>query len=338
MQPSSGGHWPTLWRVTFLLLVLAIGFRFDVGGDWLQYLDIIDSMRGVSLIDAVSNLRNDFLYTFLNWISANFEIGGVYFTNVICGTIFSWGLIEFCRAQPRAWLALTVAIPYLVIVVAMGYTRQGVAIGAVMLGLVALSEQKIMKFMLFMILAAAFHKTAVVLMPLALFSTSKNRALSAFLVVGFAGLFYLLLLQDATDNFRENYIGAQYESSGAAIRVVMNVLPAMIFLFFRKNFALNHTSQRFWTWMSLGGLVFVILLALSPSSTAVDRMALYWIPLQLFVLSRVPDALGRASRKANWVFVVVAYCAAVQFTWLFFAKTAFAWLPYQFYPWVALWN
>lgn len=338
MPPSLAGRWPGLWWVAFLLLVLGIGFRYQVGGDWFQYIDIIDSMRGVGLTDAVSNLRNDFFYTFLNWVSANFDIGGVYFTNVICAAIFSWGLIEFCRAQPRAWLALTIAIPYLVIVVAMGYTRQGVAIGAVMLGLVALSERNIVKFLMFMVLAATFHKTAVVLMPLAIFSISKNRTLSIFLIGGFAGLFYALLLQNATDNLLVNYVGAQYESSGAGIRVVMNVVPALVFLSFRRNFALNPVDQRFWTWMSLGGLAFVLLLAISPSSTAVDRMALYWIPLQLFVLSRLPDALARAGHAGNWVMMVVAYCAAVQFTWLFFAKTAFAWLPYQFYPWVALWN
>jgi hypothetical protein len=68
-------------------------------------------------------------------------------------------------------------------------------------------------------------------------------------------------------------------------------------------------------------------------------VALYWIPLQLFVLSRLPDALGRREGKnAFWVGVLVAYSAAVMVVWLFFAKTAFAWLPYQFYPWVWLWQ
>lgn len=77
----------------------------------------------------------------------------------------------------------------------------------------------------------------------------------------------------------------------------------------------------------------------SPSSTAVDRIALYWIPLQLFVLSRLPNALGRyAGKNLLWVFAVIAYSAAVHFIWLLYADTAFAWLPYQFYPWVWFWQ
>ena len=91
--------------------------------------------------------------------------------------------------------------------------------------------------------------------------------------------------------------------------------------------------------MAWSALLFIVLLMVSPSSTAVDRVALYWIPLQLFVLSRLPDALGKKDCKnAVWVYAVVAYSAAVHFVWLFYADTAFAWEPYQFYPWVWLWQ
>ena len=35
----------------------------------------------------------------------------------------------FVRRQPMPWLGLLVAIPYLVIVVGMGYSRQAIALG-----------------------------------------------------------------------------------------------------------------------------------------------------------------------------------------------------------------
>ncbi len=91
--------------------------------------------------------------------------------------------------------------------------------------------------------------------------------------------------------------------------------------------------------MSLGALAFIVLLAVSPSSTAVDRVALYWIPLQLFVWSRLPQAMGqRAGTQRQWLAVVLAYAFAVQFVWLFYADHSHAWLPYQFYPWEWLWQ
>jgi hypothetical protein len=91
--------------------------------------------------------------------------------------------------------------------------------------------------------------------------------------------------------------------------------------------------------MSLGGLAFIGLLAVSPSSTAVDRLALYWIPLQLYVWSRWPAAMARNhNAQLPWVAGVLAYSLAVQFVWLFYADHSWAWVPYQFYPWVWLWQ
>jgi hypothetical protein len=84
--------------------------------------------------------------------------------------------------------------------------------------------------------------------------------------------------------------------------------------------------------MALLALGFVVLLFVSPSSTAVDRMGLYLIPIQLFVLSRLPDAFPIMSRGVNpATLAVILYSAAVQFVWLNFAAHARYWIPYQLY-------
>lgn len=329
-------RWPYWWRLQFLLLVLMIGLRYEVGGDWWNYLPKVINASYQTLTQAVS--AGDPAYGLLNWLGARSGIG-IYLVNTVCAVFFSWGLITFCRAQPRPWLALVVAMPYLVTVVGMGYTRQGTAIGLAMLALVALSNRKVLLFVVFVALAATFHKSAVILMPLAVLAGTRRKLLTALWVGLSSVLFYVLLLQESVEALTENYVGAQYDSSGAAIRVAMNALPAAFFLLYRKRFAMPQADRTFWTWMSLAALGFVVLLMVSPSSTAVDRVALYWIPLQLFVLSRLPNALGSPNgRNVILVRVVVAYSASVLFVWLFFASHAHAWLPYQFYPWVALWR
>jgi len=255
---------------------------------------------------------------------------------MVSALFFSWGLVVFCRRQPRPWLALTVAIPYLVTVVAMGYTRQGAAIGLVMVALVALVDRKLLRFALFIALAAAFHKSAVILMPLAALASSKNKLLTVILVALFTGVLYWLYLQEAVEALQRNYLEAEYQSAGAAIRVSMNAVPAALFLLYRSRFQISsHDQKQFWTGLSLLALGFVGLLIISPSSTAVDRVALYMIPLQMFVLSRIPEVFGSLSGKGNgaWNFAVVGYSAFVLFVWLFFANNALQWLPYQFYPW-----
>ena len=331
------GHWSAQWRMMFVLLVLMIGLRHEVGGDWSTYLENLDMNVGVSLGETLLSPTGDPASRFLEGIGAYW--GGVYLVNTICAAVFSWGLVVFCRAQPFPWLSLVVAIPYLVIVVAMGYTRQGAAIGLAMLALVALGKGRALHFVLWIAVAALFHKSVIILAPMAVLAATKRKLWTVTWVCVAAGLLFVLLLRESVENLALGYLAAEYQSSGAGIRIAMNALPAMLFLSFRRRFALPKEQQSFWTWMALGALMFVGLLYVSPSSTAVDRVALYWIPLQLFVWSRLPNALGRRSKKKTfWISLVVGYSAAVQFVWLMFAATAFAWLPYQFFPWAWLWQ
>jgi len=335
----TGSHrWSDYWKIMFLMLVLMVGFRHEVGGDWFTYMGYVGRAATHSFIEIF--VLGDPAYELLNWLGSRLG-GGVFFVNSISAAFFIWGVIEFCRRQPRAWLALTVAIPYLVIVVGMGYTRQAAAIGLAMLGLVALADRHLLRFALFIALAAAFHKSAVILMPLGalgFFSVKRGRWVSLVIIGLFSFLLYWVFLQDAIDGLQYGYLEAEYQSGGAAIRIAMNALPAGLFLFFRSRFRLSSEENAFWTWMSLIALGFVVLLQVSPSSTAVDRVALYLIPIQLFVLSRIPEAFGRFSGRRNdiWVIAVIAYSALVQFIWLFFAAHADYWLPYQFLPWVWL--
>ena len=334
----SGKRWSFAWRLVFVLITLMIGLRHSVGGDWGSYLGNLESITNSTIEEAIARNKGDPSDSILNWVAGQLGLG-IYLVNFIYATLFTWGLLLFCREQPRPWLALTVAVPYLITVVAMGYSRQGVAIGLSMLGLVALNNKKVLNFVLWTSFAATFHKSAVILLPLAILAGTKIRILTILWVVITSLVLFILILQESVDALFVNYVGSEYASSGAAIRVAMNALPAFIFLVWRGRFELVPAQRSFWTWIALGAIAFVVLLIVSPSSTAVDRVALYWIPLQMFVLSRVPDAFGQpGSANTIWTYTIVFYSATVHFVWLFFATHSNYWLPYQFYPWVLLWH
>jgi hypothetical protein len=160
------------WLLTIVAFSLLIGFRFRVGGDWIQYFVYLADVEGCTLGEVLQ--RSDPGYRLLNWLSvqAGWDIYGV---NLLGGLIFSAGLAVFCRSLPRPWLALAVAVPYMVIVVAMGYSRQGIALGLAMLGLVALGRRSTAWFVIWVLLAATFHKTAVIMLPVAALAAARNR-------------------------------------------------------------------------------------------------------------------------------------------------------------------
>lgn len=119
----------------------------------------------------------------------------------------------------------------------------------------------------------------------------------------------------------------------------MNTAPALLLLLARKRFRLGSPQGSFWLWVPWSALTFVTFLYNSHSTTSVDHLTLYWIPLQLFVWSCFPDGmviLGAASPIG--VFFFATYSAKVYFVWLFFPVHSEYWLLYKFYPLVWLWN
>ena len=317
--PKRAGRGPFIFFG--VLIALMIGFRWQVGGDWSWDTRRIMQRQGADLFEFMSII--DPGYGALMWLTS---ISGfnIWFLHLMGGAIFTFGLQTFCLREPHPWLAMTVAVPYLVIVVAMGYDRQAVAIGFVMLAMVAMRELALRRFVVSMALATSMHTTALSLMPVFAFGSKINK-LWLFVVGGpvFAVGYYYLLQQKA-DSAIEGYIGTGYSSSGAAIRIVMNAIPSALFLVFRRRFLLSDEDRVFATGLSILGLLFVVALMASPSSTAVDRMALYVIPIQVFVLGRLPGVFGKAA-----VLAVILYSFAVMLVWLIFAANADAWVPYS---------
>jgi hypothetical protein len=113
----------------------------------------------------------------------------------------------------------------------------------------------------------------------------------------------------------------------------MNALPAAIFLLWRRRFFLVEAERNLWFWISLIALTLAVLGLTVNATTAVDRIGLYMLPLQMVVFAHLPEALGRPGFSNNaWVLAVLGYYAAVQFVWLNFAIHARWWVPYRFFP------
>ena len=320
--PRGGGFW-----VVIGILTLFIGFRFEVGGDWFNYLRNFENVYFGTLDEALA--LKDPGYRFIEWLNHQFG-WSVIGVNLMGAMLFSAGLAVFCRSLPRPWLALTVAVPYLVIVISMGYTRQGIAIGLAMIGFVLLGRRSVRGFIFWVLLAATFHRSAVLLLPIAALAATQRRLWSAFWVLVIVVVAYLTLLESSVDALYTNYVLAQYQSQGALIRLVMNAVPAVIFLVWRRRFQMPLAQMRLWLWCSLISVALVGVYSVSPSSTAVDRIALLMLPLQLVVFSYVPEVFG-AKGRSNVIFVVAVLCyyAIVQFVWMNYAAHRYAWLPYQ---------
>lgn len=314
------------WFAVIVTLTLAIGLRYKVGGDWLSYTYWLENSALYTPFEALSQSDPGYLLINILALNQNWGIAGV---NLISGAIMATGLAFFCRSLPRPWLALAVSIPYLVIVVGMGYSRQAVALGFALLGYVAIGRHRYTWFVVWVLLGATFHKSAVLLLPIAALAATRNKYFSAIIVISGTYLGYAYLLRDYTEHLVATYINSDIQSSGAFIRLLMNAMPSILFLLFRKNFQLSDVEFKLWSILSFISIsTFFLILAFPGASTPLDRMALYLIPIQLFVFSRLPDALPRFGESNLSVFIVIYY-TAVLFVWLNFAAYSSYWIPYR---------
>ncbi len=310
-------------------LTIIIGFRDEVGGDWWNYLYIFTVIKHGDLAHAVSFAEPG--YAFANWIGA--QAGwGIWFPNVICAAIFSWGLIRFSREQPNVWLAVSVAV-YVIILVGMGYTRQSAALGFVMIAITHYGRGAILRMAAFLVLATLFH-TSAIMMAAVLGIASSTRGpltlviifiLAAVLGYQFYGNLLVLVSRYSTEVFT---------ASGAAARLLLNVLPAIIFLTWPRRLARTAAELKLWSIVSAMAILSVFLLLFVNSSTIADRLGLYLVPLQMFVWPRVPVAFGRKQRQ-NFMMIagILAYSLTINVGWFTIGAWAHAWVPYRNYLW-----
>jgi hypothetical protein len=319
------------WLLLWLLFSLIIGLRHEVGGDWFNYVANFERYADASLGDSLA--KGDPAYEFLNWAAASLGLD-IYAVNLVCAAFFVAGLIMFCRQQTNPLLAFTLAIPYLVTVVAMGYSRQGVALGLLFWAISYLEQNRMWPYMVLIAVGALFHKTVLVMIPFAVFLVGDSGRKWMILRIGAVALggygLWDALLAEEQDQLWENYVEAQMVSEGAMIRALMNVVPSILLLAYWRRWKESFSNHWFWFWMAVASLFAVGMVDFA--STAVDRIALYLSPIQMAVYTRLPylPLLPHRQLDPNMVTVaiLIAY-AAVLYVWLNYATHAQYWIPYQ---------
>lgn len=311
-----------------ILLVWFIGQRDIIGCDWYPYIQIYYSYADDTLLETLR--RSDPAYGVINWICMRFN-WPVHSVNTVCAAIFAYGLTKFSLRQPYPWLAFMVATPSLIIVLAMGFTRQATAIGILMLALNAFSDRKLWLYLILVALAASFHTTAGAFAPLAMFVNSKNREsrwlIGGAVAVAIAYIFLTSRFQALTVTYLGN---DRWEAEGRAAfyRLSLCAIAATGFLIQSKPWKHRWPDDHF-LYLVLTLASYALLLFATQEAVAADRMGMYLIPLQLAVFSRLPVLVKNPVVSRGLILGVIAGSAVVMLTWFTRAEHSYCWLPYS---------
>lgn len=319
-----------LKTVVFLLLLVFIGLRHEVGTDWGNYLAryrIIES-EGIS-VSLSAIVLTDFGYDLFNWLSSLLGLG-IYGVNTLCGFLFLVGLfslLERLGDDREFYLGLLISYPYLIMVVANGYTRQASALGLVMLSYTYLLRLSQWKALFFQLLAIFFHKSSVIGFAAFFFGKlGKRKLFQLAMLMGIVAA-TAFGLEPVFRRFYEFYVVNPMVSEGGTLRALMNIVPSLVYILLRRHFRKKYADGDFWFMFSL-----VALLLGLPSLfkfTFADRLLLYFSPIQFVSLTRLPSIVQEYEFKGLILLETLFIYALSMFVWLLFAVHASDWLPYK---------
>lgn len=330
--------WSSKTRLAITILIaLFVGLRDSVGADWKRYLIYVPRYGSDSFLSVLFSLEPG--YAVSNWIS--YQLGAhIYGVNLICALLFGYCLITFINRQPYPWVSLLVSFPYLITVVSMNYTGQSVAIGFELLALIAIEKKKHISSLIFIALASSFHISAILLVafPLLLsINLAPKRLLSirnvfgSLLLLLSSLLLYKIGLEQSMTVYTKIYLQDNiYHSSGAYIRLSIALIPSIIFLLNANKFNLGPFATRLYSLMSICVCLAAVLLFFSSSSTTlVDRVALYFFPIQLIVAGNLPSLNLFRLSSVVWRRIIALSSFSIIVVWLIFSSDSRAWIPYS---------
>lgn len=312
--------------VTIVLLIVFVGLRHKVGGDWGSYL------LHFQLLDLSGFWENliswDPGYVLIEYISKYLGLG-IYGVNVICALLFFYGFVYFTRSfNINLSYALFIAFPYLIMVVVSGYSRQGVAVGFVMAMCGAFYRKDFGKSLLFYVLAVLFHKTALIACMMYVANRKYLKFKNILAIVTVCIVFYMLF-KNQFYFFYEHYLKGRMQSTGGLIRILINVCAGSCLFLFRKRWKTVYNDYNIWKLFAVFSFLVLMFVILTGASTIGDRILLYFYPLQIAVFSRLPSLARLKSIKYFFFLSVMVIYWGVLLVWLNYAVHRFAWTPYN---------
>lgn len=316
-----------------IYLIIFIGLRENVGGDWDAYLNmhhtVNNDFKYYSTYDALFG-ATDVSYAFLNIVSYYLN-WNIYFVNLICASIFIIGSWQLCKLTKLPIFSLSIIIPYLGFVVAMGYTRQSAAIGLVFFGISYLIKNDYKKFVFFILAATSFHFSAIISL-LFLFKNLNIKKVILYSILSLPLAYFIVLrVISSSDSIIDSYTSDNLSSQGAFVRLGINFLISLLFIIYyfgSKQFK-RFNSDLNGFFLLLSAISILLFLLQFKFSTIADRFGLYFCCVQPLVLSQIAR-FYHANQKAIFIAIISVLYLCTLIVWLkfsFYAQNF--WIPYD---------
>ena len=323
-----------MWGLLFVLFVLFIGLRHHVGMDWNNYLVMISRVNDGNFWEAIKVSEPG--YAVLLWIAGK-NGWGIYGAYLIGTLIFTAGLFRYANSTPSPWIALLVATPYLVIVIAMSAARQAVAVGVLLWLAAEWYRASVFKRCLLILLASTFHNSAIFFVGFVFVDLRVSSWMRVVASAIISSVALAVLSRSGQLDIYANHYGTSQSvlthSSGAFFHVLMIAGPAALCIL------LDKWSGGYLIPDSLHRNMALLAIALLPLSlvysTAASRLSIFLFPVSMWFFATLPlllqeNSAGEPVSTGKFVKIAsILLMIIVEVFWLSTGNSAFAYLNYQ---------
>lgn len=220
--------------IVWMFLVWFMGFRYETGCDYLGYLHRWYISEDWRLGEDI-NLRTPELgFALLMHFS---RVVGFDYTqfNVLISSILVTAYIVFSRTYKYSPIILTLLFPIVIVQLGMSGVRQALAGCFIMLCFKWFMVGNKLRSSLWVLLGVQFHSSAALFFALS-FMAGEKFNLKKMVPAGALVLFFVnILVSDRVDTYIDRYSDNSITSAGAVMRYLLNFLPVLPFLYYRKQ-------------------------------------------------------------------------------------------------------
>jgi hypothetical protein len=281
-----------LFIIIFITIII-ISLRYETGGDWKRYLYLYSVNSEVTFMSLWS--WDEPLYKLISFLTYEIYPNQINLFQFVCCVIFFSSVTPFLISQKSPMLAFTFLLFPGIYIVLIGFERQALALGVLMLAYTHLNNKNNVHGIILIIISFLLHKSAIIFYPLIIFIfINYNFSLFFrqfwFYIFNIAMIILLYFITSLDLTFLDkaplfnSYI--QDNNSSNSRGVFFRLIPTFISIFIYSFYIYKNNLRSMPKWIDYNYLIglFVIYFTFFGFLTLADRINYYLIPFNIFLL------------------------------------------------------
>lgn len=312
-------------------MIFLIGFRdVSIGNDTQHYLTRFNIYKTKELTQIFSDNFQEYGYSLLIKITAAIYDNFDFFKIIVAVITIVPIVITILKCSKNPFLSLLIFIAFDYYAFMFSGMRQGIAYALCILSFLCIQNKKPIKFVLVVLLAAQFHKSAYIFLPAYWIANIK---MNRYTLVGLGLIFIVVVIfknkfYDLVENGLYRTVDHAYEAknTGAFMLLVRQFAIAGVMLFFAGKNSLSSINYTRFTMLVCAGAILSVFATIGGNA---QRAANYYCMFLIFGIPELLDSLddSMVKRVVN-VTVIVGILAMFIYS---LACDAYEIMPYRLF-------